>query len=142
VTGFVDDVRPYLERSAVAVAPIRHGAGILNKVLEAMAMEVPVVTTSLAAEGLRVEGDSNLPLHVADDAGEFAERVVALLRDPAERARLAREGRQFVQRNYVWSRSAETLERMCYEAAGRLRGHLAEKSTSRTRQERRAEATQ
>ena len=117
VTGFVDDVRPYLERSAVAVAPIRYGSGVLNKVLEAMAMEVPVVTTSLAAEGLRVEGDPNLPLHMADDTGEFAARVVELLRDPAERARLAREGRQFVQRNYVWSRSAEKLEKICLRAS-------------------------
>ena len=141
VTGFVDDVRPYLERSAVAVAPIRYGAGILNKVLEAMAMEVPVVTTTLAADGLRVEGEPELPLCVADDAGEFAARLVALLRDPAARVHLARAGRQFVQRNYVWSRSVETLERMCYEAAAQARSEerRVAQQTSRTGQEKRAE---
>jgi glycosyltransferase involved in cell wall biosynthesis len=121
VTGFVNDVKPYLERSAVAVAPIRYGAGIQNKLLEAMAMEVPIVTTSLAAAGLRVEGDSRLPLRVADDAESFAQQVIALLRDPVERARLSQEGRQFVERNYVWSRGAETLERMCYKAIGKAK---------------------
>jgi len=127
VTGFVNDVKPYLERSALAVAPIRFGAGVQTKVLEAMAMEVPVVTTSLVADGLRVEGDPSLPLHISDDAGEFAQRVVALLRDPAERARLAREGREFVQRNHVWSHGAEILEGLCYQAVAQAtsRKHLA-----------------
>jgi glycosyltransferase involved in cell wall biosynthesis len=144
VTGFVDDVKPYLERSAVAVVPIRYGAGIQNKLLEAMAMEVPVVTTELAAEGLRLMGGSNPPLHVAGDAEEFTQRVVTLLRDPVERARLARQGRQFVQRNYVWSGGAETLERMCYEAAAQThsRKHLAAESSGSMRQGTHAEETQ
>ena len=117
VTGFVDDVRPYLERTAVAVAPLRYGAGIQNKVLEAMAMEVPVVTTRLAADGLRVEGEARLPLETADTAEEFAGQVVALLQNPARRAKLGGEGRQFVERNYVWLRSAETLEKICLRAS-------------------------
>jgi len=144
VTGFVDDVKPYLERSAVAVAPIRYGAGIQNKLLEAMAMEVPVVATSLAAEGLRVMGGSNPPLYVAGDAEEFTQRVVTLLRDPVERARLARQGRLFVQRNYVWSRGAETLERMCYAAVAQAhsREHLAAESLGSMRQGKHAEETQ
>jgi glycosyltransferase involved in cell wall biosynthesis len=144
VTGFVDDVRPYLERSMVAVAPIRYGAGIQNKLLEAMAMEVPVVTTELAAEGLRVMGGSNPPLYVAGDAEEFTQRVVTLLRDPVERARLARQGRQFVQRNYVWSGGAETLERMCHEAVAQAhsQAQLAAASSGGLRQGKHAEETQ
>jgi len=141
VTGFVNDVKPYLERSAVAVAPIRYGAGIQNKLLEAMAMEVPVVTTELAAEGLRAKGGSNPPLYVASDAEEFARRVVTLLRDPVERARLARLGRKFVQRNYVWSRGAETLEQMCFEAVAQAHpsGHLAAETAGSIRQGKHAE---
>ena len=144
VTGFVDDVKPYLERSAVAVAPIRYGAGIQNKLLEAMAMEVPVVTTALAAEGLRMQGGLNPPLYVASDAEEFAQRVVTLLRDPVERERLAREGREFVQRNYVWSRGAETLERMCYEAVAQpqLPARLAAELAGRRGPGKHAEETQ
>jgi hypothetical protein len=124
VTGFVDDVRPHLERTAVCAAPLRFGAGVQNKILEAMAMEVPVVTSSLAAAGLRVDGAGEPPLQVADDPERFAACVVRLLQDPGERARLAREGRRFVESHFVWSRQAEKLEAMCLEAL-RLRRHEA-----------------
>jgi glycosyltransferase involved in cell wall biosynthesis len=116
VTGFVDDLRPYLERAAVCAAPLRFGAGVQNKILEAMAMEVPVVTTSMAAAGLRVDGAEEPPLYVADDDERFAACLVELLQDPRERARLAREGRRFVENHFVWSRQAEKLEEMCREA--------------------------
>jgi glycosyltransferase involved in cell wall biosynthesis len=117
VTGFVDDVRAYLERAAVFVAPLRYGSGIQNKVLEAMAMEVPVVTTSLAAAGLRVDGAGEPPVLVADGEKEFAERVIALLGQKEERHRLAGEGRRFVENHFIWSRSAAKLEEMCFAAA-------------------------
>jgi glycosyltransferase involved in cell wall biosynthesis len=116
LTGFVDDLRPYLERAAVCAAPIRFGAGVQNKILEAMAMEVPVVTTAIAAAGLRVDGAEEPPLYVADDEERFAACLVRLLQDPRERARLAREGRRFVESHFVWSRQAEKLEAMCQEA--------------------------
>jgi glycosyltransferase involved in cell wall biosynthesis len=118
VTGFVDDVRPYLEAAAVFVAPLRYGSGIQNKVLEAMAMEVPVITTSLAAAGLRVDGAGEPPVIVADGEEQFAQRLVALLGQKEERARLATEGRRFVENHFVWSRSAAKLEEMCLAAAG------------------------
>jgi len=116
VTGFVDDVRMYLERAAVFVAPLRYGSGVQNKVLEAMAMEVPVVTTSLAAAGLRVDGAGEPPVIVADGEEQFAERVVTLLEQQNERARLAAAGRRFVENHFVWSRSAAKLEAMCFAA--------------------------
>jgi hypothetical protein len=125
VTGFVDDVRPYLEAASVFVAPLRYGSGIQNKVLEAMAMEVPVITTSLAAAGLQVDGAGGPgrafepPVIVADGEEQFARRLVALLGQKEERARLAAEGRRFVENHFVWSRSAEKLEEMCFAAAGR-----------------------
>jgi glycosyltransferase involved in cell wall biosynthesis len=116
VTGFVDDVRPYLERAAVFAAPLRYGSGIQNKVLEAMAMEVPVITTSLAAAGLRVDGAGEPPVIVADGEEQFAQRLVTLLGQKEERARLAAEGRRFVENHFVWSRSAAKLEEMCLAA--------------------------
>jgi hypothetical protein len=116
ITGFVDDMRAYLERAAVFVAPLRYGSGIQNKILEAMAMEVPVITTSLAAAGLRVDG-AEPPLIVADGEEKFAASIVALLGQKDERGRLAAEGRRFVENHFVWSRSAAKLEAMCFAAA-------------------------
>jgi glycosyltransferase involved in cell wall biosynthesis len=121
VTGFVPDVRPWLERAALAAVPMRYGSGVQNKVLEAMAMELPVVTTSLVAAGLRV-GGGDAPVIVADDVREFADAVVKLLGQEQERARLAGAGRRFVEQHYDWSRSAAMLERMCAAAAAELRG--------------------
>lgn len=123
VTGFVDDLRPYLERAAVCAAPLRFGAGVQNKILEAMAMQVPVVTTSIAAAGLRVDGAEEPPLCVANDDEGLAACLVGLLQDPGERARLAREGRRFVESHFVWSRQAEKLEEMCLEAVRERRGN-------------------
>ena len=121
VTGFVPDVRPWLERAAVAAVPMRQGSGVQNKVLEAMAMELPVVTTSLVSAGLRVAG-GEAPVVVADEVREFAEAVVKLLGQEQERARLAAAGRRFVEEHYDWSRSAARLERICVAAAARARG--------------------
>lgn len=117
VTGFVDDVRPYLERAAVFAAPIRFGAGIQNKILEALAMEVPVVTTPLGADGLRTEEGAVPPVDVARDPEAAAERIV-------ERLRLAEEGepadptlRTYVADNFDWGRSADRLEAILIDAA-------------------------
>jgi glycosyltransferase involved in cell wall biosynthesis len=123
VTGFVDDVRTYLERAAVFVAPLRYGSGVQNKVLEAMAMEVPVITTTLAAAGLRVDGAGEPPVIVADGEEKFAAAVVTLLGQKEERARLAAEGRRFVENHFVWPRSAAKLEEMCL-AAAQLNGRV------------------
>ena len=116
VTGYVEDIRPYLERACVFVAPLRFASGLQNKVLEAMAMSVPVVTTPVVAAGLRVEGCGEPPLQVAEGEDEFAERLLDLLGSAEERAHLAREGRQFVERHFDWARSAAMLEEVCLEA--------------------------
>jgi glycosyltransferase involved in cell wall biosynthesis len=115
VTGTIDDMRPYLERATLCVAPLRYASGMQNKVLEAMAMEVPVITTSIVAAGLRLN-NAEPPICVADGEARFAERIVRLLAQAQERSRLAIEGRRFVENNFVWSRSAEKLERMCAAA--------------------------
>lgn len=117
VTGFVDDLRPYLERAAVFAAPMRFGSGVQNKVLEAMAMQVPVVTTPIVAAGLRVDGADEPPVRVAQGAEAFAQQIIELLAEVHEQARLADTGREFVKNHFVWERSARKLEELCLRAA-------------------------
>jgi glycosyltransferase involved in cell wall biosynthesis len=116
VTGFVDDMRPYLERAAIFAAPVRYASGMQNKIQEAMAMEVPVVTTSAVAGGLRTGSGPEPPLYVADEPRAFADSISSLLVQDTERARLAAEGRRFAEKNFDWPRSAQQLEHMCLEA--------------------------
>src|SRR6185369_8273856 len=100
VTGTVDDVRAYYGKRAIAVVPLRMASGIINKVLEPMAMGTAVVASSLAVAGLDVPGE-RVAL-VADDAAEFARAVVALIRDPERYARLARDAAAYVREAHVW----------------------------------------
>lgn len=116
VTGYVDDMRPYLEQATIFAAPVRYASGQQNKIQEALAMEIPVVTTSIVAAGVQAEGGQEAPVYVADGAQAFADSVIDLLEKPEERLRLASLGRQYAEEHYDWSRSAEHLERMCYAA--------------------------
>jgi polysaccharide biosynthesis protein PslH len=100
VTGTVDDVRPFLRRAALAVAPIYYGAGIQNKVLEALACGTPVVATPQAVSALRVRSGEDLV--VAQDGQDFAESVSSLLSDPERQARLGAAGRRYVEVNHDW----------------------------------------
>jgi glycosyltransferase involved in cell wall biosynthesis len=116
VTGFVDDMRTYLERASIFAAPLRFASGMQNKIQEAFAMEIPVVTTSVVAAGMQGEDGENPPILIADGAKMFAETIIDLLDQKAERNRLAAAGRRFAEKHYDWSRSAEQLEQMCFEA--------------------------
>ena len=108
VTGSVPDVRPYYARASVCVAPLRIGRGIQNKVLQGMAMGLPLVASSLAARGL--EAQPGRHLEVADDPADFAARLVRLLKSSSDRRALGRNGRAFVEANYGWERSLLNLE--------------------------------
>lgn len=106
VTGAVPDVRPHLDGAAVVVAPLRVATGIQNKLLEAMAMEVPVVTSSVAAAGL----GTGAPVVVADDPVRAARAVVPLLRAAAEGAAAPDAGaRAWVTERFSWEASGRTL---------------------------------
>jgi len=118
VTGEVDDVRPWMERAEIFVAPIQFASGMQNKVLEAMAMRLPVVTTSIVAEGVEIDGPGSAPVVVADRDEDFADAVVALLGDPVERQRLGQAGLDYVRRHFSWLTSAARFEALCFEAAG------------------------
>jgi polysaccharide biosynthesis protein PslH len=109
VTGAVADVRPYLERASVFAAPLRFGAGIQNKVLEAMAMEVPSIVSPLAAAGVRSDDGRDPPVAVASAANEFAAGLVELLaaarRDPVP----DHAARRYVEECFAWERSGQLL---------------------------------
>lgn len=125
VTGFVDDVRPYLEQATVFAAPIRFGAGMQNKVLEAMAMEVPVVASPLAADGLRTEEGEPPPVEVADSVEAFVARIVAGLRAGAADPTPFATARTFIERNYTWAASGRKLEQILEEAVANRGAQLA-----------------
>lgn len=115
VTGSVPDVRPYLERATVYVAPIRFGAGQQNKLLEAMAMEVPAITSSVGEAGLRV-GSMKPPVIVEDDVDAFVASVLRLLDDPGKRARLGAAGRSYIADNFGIDSCVGALESLCRDA--------------------------
>ncbi|MCB0203901.1 MAG: glycosyltransferase, partial [Anaerolineae bacterium] len=101
VTGWVPDIRAHIAAAAVYVVPLRIGGGTRLKVLEAMAMRSAIVSTRLGCEGFPLGGQEIITF--ADDAPAFADATVALLRDPARRARQGEAGRLFVEANYGWS---------------------------------------
>ena len=110
VTGTVPDVRPYYARASVCVAPLRMGRGVQNKVLQAMAMGLPVVATSVAQRGLDAKPGTHL--HVEDDPAAFAARVAGLLNSPTARATMGLQGRAFVEAHHAWDASCSRLEGM------------------------------
>jgi glycosyltransferase involved in cell wall biosynthesis len=119
VTGLVPDVRPYLEQATVFAAPLRFGAGIQNKLLEAMAMGVPVVASPLAADGLRTEDGVLPPLSVARSKEEHAAEIVrSLVAARTDRAPDL-EARRYVERHFDWGRGARKLEQVMASLVGR-----------------------
>ena len=108
VTGRVDDVRPFLDEAAVSVAPLRVARGLQNKVLEAMAMRVPVVASPAAFNGITAVAGRDLL--VADDPEPFAGAVVDVLRDPNRREELAAAGLACVKLNHDWGTLLARLE--------------------------------
>lgn len=108
VTGSVADVRPYFTQATVAVVPLLVGGGTRLKILEAMAMRTPVVSTSLGCEGLAVEPGRHLL--VADKAEAFAQCVIDLLTRPERRQGLITAGRELVEAAYSWEKCADRLQ--------------------------------
>jgi glycosyltransferase involved in cell wall biosynthesis len=115
VLGRVPNMTDYLGRATVAIAPMRSGSGIQNKVLEALSMGTPVVASSIANRGVR--GIPEHDLLVADDPATFASAILRLLDEPGSRARLARSGRTFVEQNYRWEQHGARLTEI-YEGVG------------------------
>lgn len=108
VTGGVKDIRPYLQHAWIAVAPLRIARGIQNKVLEAMAMQKPVVASLQAMEGINAVPDEELC--VAEDAEQFVEQVHALLEAHARRTTIGLAARNRVLQAYNWSHSLARID--------------------------------
>jgi glycosyltransferase involved in cell wall biosynthesis len=117
VTGAVPTMRPYLSQATMAVAPVLYGAGIQNKVLEAMACGTPVIASPSAASGLQAKRERDLI--VADDADAFATAILSLLAQPARRAQIGQAGRAFVEQIHSWDAVGAQLEQY-YQAAMRV----------------------
>lgn len=103
VTGSVVDVRKYLAKGSIFITPMISGTGIKNKILEAMSMELPVVSTSIGISGI----DSTDQVHYlrADTPGEFKNNIVKLINDKQLRKKIGLDARLFVEKNYSWKTS-------------------------------------
>ena len=108
VTGSVSDVRPHILRSAVTVAPLNIARGTQNKILEAMAMGVPVVSSRIAAGGVDAEAEKHFL--VAETPLQYADAIMRIVESPDERARLAEAGRQRMRSHHAWPKSMRRLD--------------------------------
>ena len=118
VTGTVEDIRPYLRKSAISVTPIMYGAGIQNKVLEAMACATPVVSTTRATAALSIRPGHDLIS--ADEPEAFADAVLCLLANPDLRKKIGEAGRRYVEANHRWSSIVEKLVEVYRESIHQL----------------------
>jgi glycosyltransferase involved in cell wall biosynthesis len=108
VTGYVADPTPYLQRAALMVVPLRAGGGMRVKILNALAQGLPVVSTTLGAEGIGVADGENIL--IADTPADFAAAVLHLLEDPIQAARLGAAGRRLIEQTYDYRVACQPLE--------------------------------
>jgi Glycosyltransferase len=108
VTGFVEDIRPLLNRAKLFVAPLRSGSGIQNKILEAFACGLPVVTTSYGNAGIKAADEKQVI--VRDNPDEFAQIIISLLGDNSKRNELGKSARELVEKEFSWENRAIRLE--------------------------------
>ena len=114
VTGTVPDIRPYLWNSAVAIVPLRIGGGTRLKIYEAMAAQIPVVSTTIGAEGLSVNPPHDIRL--ADAPAHFAAQCLELLTTPELRARLSQAAAAMVTSHFSWEQVARAFEKIMQSA--------------------------
>jgi sugar transferase (PEP-CTERM/EpsH1 system associated) len=119
VTGSVPDVRPYLERAAAFIVPLRVGGGTRLKIFEALAMELPLVSTTIGAEGLPLQDGYHLV--IADAAQQFAESILELLADTERAGSLANAGADYVRSHFGWDRAAARFMELISVDAGERR---------------------
>ena len=119
LTGWVEDVRPYLARSAVCIVPLRIGGGTRLKIFEAMSMAKPVVSTSVGAEGLPVKNGEHLLL--ADDPASFAESTLRLLGNASQRTEVGQAARRLVEENYSWATVSKSFAQVLENVVRRAR---------------------
>ncbi len=110
VTGWLDDIREAYASARIFIAPMRIGTGLQNKLLEAMSMKIPSITTSLADEALQArDGEEIL---IGDSASELAGHILSLLEDDKLNKRIAEKGYHFVKESYSWSEATAKLNKI------------------------------
>ena len=134
VTGEVADIRPYIAESLALVVPLRSGGGTRLKILQAMAMGRPVISTKLGAEGLEVTPGVNIL--IAENPTEFVNHILRLTASPKEAERLGQAGRRLVEEKYDWQTCLRGLENLYEKVLGatssyqttsmREQGHILE----------------
>jgi glycosyltransferase involved in cell wall biosynthesis len=113
VTGTVPDIRPFLWSSLVSIVPLRIGGGTRLKIYEAMAAKIPVVSTTIGAEGLTV--NPPIDIRIADRPEDFAERCIELLENGEDRTRLANAAWEMVNSQFSWEQVSRCFERIMLE---------------------------
>jgi glycosyltransferase involved in cell wall biosynthesis len=107
VPGFVDDVRPYFQKATIFVCPITNGGGTRLKILDALAMGMPIVSTTFAASGLSLSHGKHVLL--ADTSADFVSAIMQLLTSQSMREDLSMSGREFVSSTYSWEVIGKSL---------------------------------
>ncbi|MDP2128922.1 MAG: glycosyltransferase family 4 protein [Pseudohongiella sp.] len=115
VTGTVSDIRPWLVSAELYIVPLRIGGGTRLKIYEALAMGLPVISSTIGAEGLDLQEGTHIVR--ADTAQAFAAQILHLLENPGLREQLGKNGRDLVVEKYSWSRIARNFEFQCRAAA-------------------------
>jgi len=108
VTGTVDDIRPYIQRATIAVTPLAYGAGIQNKVLEAMACATPVIADEKVTGSIQARNGHDFL--VASDTQSYASQILDLLNDSDRRQRIGQNGRNYVEAHHQWPAITKQLE--------------------------------
>jgi sugar transferase (PEP-CTERM/EpsH1 system associated) len=110
ITGWVEDIRECYAKARIFIAPMQIGTGLQNKLLEAMAMRIPCITSNLANDAL--EAKDGLELLVGESAEDFASHIISLLDNQEKANELALKGYNFVHRNFNWAAATNELERL------------------------------
>jgi glycosyltransferase involved in cell wall biosynthesis len=118
VTGYVEDPTPYQRQAAVMVVPVRAGGGMRVKILNALAEGIPIVSTTVGCEGIKVTHGENIL--IADEPDDFAAAVLCVLNDPALARRLSHSGRRLAENTYDYRRACAPLDEV-YARAVRVR---------------------
>ena len=106
-TGYLNDIRPAIASSSVSIAPLKVGGGTRLKILEAMALGTPVVSTTVGAEGIECKDGKDI--FIADEPKEFARKVVLLMQNRELAFQIARNARRLVEQKYGWKSIAEKM---------------------------------
>lgn len=103
VTGFVDDIRTYIDKASIYLSPLRFGSGIKNKVLEAMSMEIPIIGTSVSFEGIEVDDNSVSIIKNPNNCDDWLEAIINLIQNKEIQEKKTQNARVIIEKAYSWS---------------------------------------